>query len=190
MPSRRTSRQFPGGYKGLAGTFAVSSLNSQVFPGPMPKKRRITLCRPADGPGHLERPVFERERVVSRIMLRAAHLDDPQATLYEQVGRRMHLEGKDPVGEVRLFRRRAADSKVERFLRNQERQRAEVPQPLEEEVEFGPTILHLRHRLEYVERVDDQDRNRIGLHHVLAVHLEQLEPSAAALEVAQVLADV
>src|SRR3989442_10031284 len=153
MPSRRTSRQFPGGYKGLAGTFAVSSLNSQVFPGPMPKKRRITLCRPADGPGHLERPVFERERVVSRIMLRAAHLDDSQATLHEQVRGRMHFEGHDAVREVRLLGRGPAAPQLERSLRNQERERAEVPQPLEEKVELGPPVLHLRQGLEDVERV-------------------------------------
>src|SRR6266705_727224 len=190
MSSCGTSHQFPGGYKGLAGRFAVSSLNSGARFAPMWTTRRRDLRGTADGARYLEGTVFERERIVPRVVLRPSHLHDSQATLHEQVRGRMHFEGKDTVREVRLFGRGPAGSQLERSLRNQEGERAEVPQPFEEKVELGPPVLHLRHGLEDVERVDDQDRNRIRFHHVLAVHLEQFEPAAATLEEVQVLPDV
>ena len=101
----------------------------------------------------------------------------------------MHLEGDDAVREVRLLGR-CGPGGAEWLLGDQDRQRLQVAQPLEEEVQLGPTILHLGHRLEDVERVDDEDRDGLGLHHAVTVHLEKLEPGAAALQVVEVLPDV
>src|SRR5712691_9938527 len=102
--------------------------------------RRRDLRGTADGARYLEGTVFERERIVPRVVLRPSHLHDSQATLHEQVRGRMHFQGQDAIRQVRLLGRGVAGSQLERSLRNQERQRAEVPQPFEEEVEVGPPV--------------------------------------------------
>src|SRR5207302_1937428 len=88
------------------------------------------------------------------------------------------------------FRRRGPRAGREGPFRDQDRHRAEVPHPFEQEVQLGAAVLHLRHRLEHIEGIDDEDGDRIHLHHVVAIHLEELEPGATPLEVVQVFPDV
>src|SRR6266568_4956749 len=144
---------------------------------------------PRDRAGHLESAILEGKGEGARIVLRGPHLRHAQPPLHVEVRRRMHLELHDAVREIRLRGRMGGRAEVHRLLGYQEGQGTKVAQPLEEEIQVGPGILHLRHRLEDVKGVDDEDRDPVRFHHVVAVHLEQLEPRAAALEVVQVLAD-
>src|SRR5437016_14628690 len=76
----RTRCHPSGPYKGLPGTFAVSTLwsgwnRSAIEPGP--------LRRPRDGPRDLQAAVLDGEGVVPGLVLRRPHLQDAKACLAE-----------------------------------------------------------------------------------------------------------
>src|SRR3990170_3942926 len=147
-------------------------------------------ARARDGLRDLEAAVLPREDIVPGLVARGPHLHDPQAALDVEVRGRVHPDVHDPVREVRLVGRVGGRAQVEGPLGDEDREGAEVPEPLEQEVQVRAPVLHLRHRLEDVEGVDDEDGDRVRLHHVVAVHLEELEPGPAALEEREVLPNV
>src|SRR6266705_3210076 len=109
---------------------------------------------------HLESPFVEHERRESGLVVRTPHLLDPDPALDLDVRDRVHLELDDPVREERLVPSRlwGLESEVRRLrgrLREHERGRSEVSQPLEQPEELRAAILELREDLEGLERVDD-----------------------------------
>src|SRR2546427_1207927 len=106
----------------------------------------------------LEAPLVEHERGESRLVVRTAHLLDPDPALDLDVRDRVHLELDDSVREERLVpsRLRGLESKVGRLrgrLREHECGRAEVSQPLEQSEELRAAILELREDFERLQRV-------------------------------------
>ena len=65
----------------------------------------VALRRAGDGAGDVEAAVVEGQRVISGLMFCRTHLDHAEPSLDEQVRRRVHLEGDDPIREVGLLRR-------------------------------------------------------------------------------------
>src|SRR3990170_1441742 len=143
----------------------------------------------ADRARDLELPFVERERVESGLVLRAPHLHAPDPPLDVEVARRMEPEVEDPVREVRLLVVPPSDGALHGRFRDDQGRRPEVPQPLEQVVQLRPPVLELRHRLQHVEGVEDEEADLLGLHEVRGVHLEQLDPGPAGLKEVQVLAD-
>src|SRR6266566_2877651 len=91
----------------------------------------------ADDGGDLESAVLEHEGREPGLVVRSPHLHDADPPLDLDVGDRMHLEFEDAVREERLVATRLGrldpeERRVGRGLRQDDRRRAEVPEPLEE----------------------------------------------------------
>src|SRR5206468_3728573 len=116
----------------------------------------------------LEPPLVEHEGGEPRLVVRTAHLLDPNPPLDLDVRDRVHLELDDPVREERLVPPRLGsfESEVRRlrcgFGEHQGR-RAEIPQPLEQPEQLRPAVLELREDLERLERVDDDEVDAIDI---------------------------